>query len=223
MFTTATGSKVEQSILGSKQRPAASQKWAEKLRGRCAGGLTGCSPHTLGITEEPGSVVRGAWVWISSVVDCVYLVLLNELPFPHMAHETRSPLEDERIKWESTRWANTYSTKCLSFTGHPSLKHRCWSSVWEFLLQDDGFYDHTDALWWVSKPVEPYQPAWDIKVWRPTGTRNSAWRWSRAGIMLTWVLARDLVGVGLTFYKQVVSKKKKKKVKQFALLSLTEL
>lgn len=28
--------------------------------------------------------------------------------------------------------------------------------------------------------------------------------------MLTWVLARDLVGVGLTFYKQVVSKKKKK-------------
>lgn len=140
MFTTATGSKVEQSILGSKQRPAASQKWAEKLRGRCAGGLTECSPHTLGITEEPGSVVRDAWVWISPVVDCVCLVLLNELPFPHMTHETRSPLEDERIKWESTRWANTYSTKCLSFTGHPSLKHRCWSSVWEFLLQDDGFY-----------------------------------------------------------------------------------
>lgn len=27
--------------------------------------------------------------------------------------------------------------------------------------------------------------------------------------MLTWVLARDLVGVGLTFYKQVVSKKSK--------------
>lgn len=74
----------------------------------------------------------------------------------------------------------------------------------------------TNALWWVSKPVEPYQPAWGVKVWRPMGTRNPAWRWSRAGIMLTWVLARDLVGVGLTFYKQGVSKKKKSKAVHFA-------
>lgn len=61
----------------------------------------GASP-TSGITEEPGSAVRGARVCILSVVDCVCLVLLNELHFPHMTHETRSLLEDERIEREST-------------------------------------------------------------------------------------------------------------------------
>lgn len=120
VFTTATGSKVEQSILGRKQRPVASQKWAEKRRGKCAGGHTGCFPY-LGYHRGAGSAVRGARVCILSVVDCVCLVLLNELRFPHMTHETRSLLEDERIERESTRWANTHSTKCLSFTGHPSL------------------------------------------------------------------------------------------------------
>lgn len=43
----------------------------------------------LGYHRGAGSAVRGARVRILSVVDCVCLVLLNELLFLHMTHETR--------------------------------------------------------------------------------------------------------------------------------------